>query len=419
MTKDKHPVSEGKDEKGNPKQLEIEEVTKIVLDVISRWQSTRAKPVAKFSRVLNWMSTHWVIVLFCISVLSVLGAWILYDVSPLHPLKRIAYEQQEYKHNEEQRELTKKMVGHQLALGKSFLDIGQYEAAKREYQEALKIDPANNEAQMGLYKAGVYGPIQEQYSPEVVEQRINLILEVNPEDPHAYAFLGDLYITINEDTAIENYEKAKSLDPNVAMAYFGLGFLYGRRGRGRLDEAIEMLETASKLSKLNQKYLNNLGSLYAKNKQYSQAIEIYERVLKLDEAYLLTFCEIAKVHQLMVNFEEALVYQQQLVRDLDNPEISNLPKNKDVWRFEIGNEEMYLFDQLEKKYYAYYNLSVTLFLLGREEEAYKFMKEADGLQIYDSELIKVLVDFDLERLRNEKPALSGQIDAYRKKLFSD
>ncbi len=416
MTKEKPPTSEGKEEQGKPNRLGVEETTKIVLDVISQWQSTGRKQTGQFSRALNWMSTHWVIVLFCISVLSVLGTSVLYEVSPLYPLKKIHYEQQESKHNEAQRELTKKMVGHQLALGKSFLDIGQYEAAKREYQEALKIDPANPEAQMGLYKAGVYGSIQGQYSPEVIEQRINLILDVNPKDPHAYAFLGKLYATIDEDTAIKHYEKAKSLDPNVATAYFGLSILYDKRGR--LDEAIEMLETATKLSKWNQSYLNNMAYLYSKKKQYSRATETYERVLQLDEAFLLTYYEIASVYRLMGNFKEALVYQQALVDGLNDPEITAQPKNE-IWYFEIGNEEIYFYDLPEKKYYAYYSLSVTLFLLGKEQEAEGFMKMADNLEIDYSESVKALVDSDLTRLQKEKPTLTNRIEAYRKKLFSE
>ncbi|MHC4146183.1 MAG: tetratricopeptide repeat protein [Planctomycetota bacterium] len=417
MTKEKLPIGEGKDDKGGPNRLEVEEITKIVLDVISRWQSTSAKPADKFSRALNWMSTHWVIVLFFISVLSVLGASVLYKVSPLYPLKKIHYEQQESKHNEAQRELTKRMVGHQLALGKSFLDIGQHEAAKLEYREALKIDPTNPEAQMGLYKAGVYESIQGQYSPEVIEQRINLIRDVNSEDPHAYAFLGKLYASIDKDTAIKHYEKAKSLDPNVAVAYFGLSILYDKRGR--LDETIEMLETATKLSKWNQNYLNNLAYFYAKNKQYPQAIETYKRVLQLDEPFLLTYYEIANVYRLMSNFEEAHLYQQALVNGLNDPEITALPKNKVAWYFEVGDEDIYFYDLLEKKYYAYYSFSVTLFMLGKEQEAERFMKMADDLEIDDQhqKSIKALVDFDLTRLREENPTLTNRIEVCRKKVL--
>ena len=414
MTKEKLPIGESKDEQGEPNRLRVEEITKIVLNVISRLQSTGGKQATQFSRALNWMSTHWVLVLFCLSVLSFLGAWILYGVSPLHPLKRIAYEQQEYEHNAAQRELTKRMVGHQLALGKSFLDIGQHEAAKREYQEALKIDPANAEAQMGLYKAGVYESIQGQYSPEVIEQRINLVLSVHPEDPHAYAFLGKLYASIDEDTAIKHYEKARSLDSSVAVAYFGLSVLYDKWGR--LDEAIEMLETATKLSKWNQSYLNNLAYLYTKKKQYSQATETYKRVFQLDEAFLLTYYEIANLYRLMGNLEEALLYQQALVRGLNDPEITALPKNEMSWYIEMGDEDIYFHDLPEKMYYAYYGLSVTLFLLGKEQEVEGIMKKAGDLQIDDRDSVKALVDFDLTRLREENPTLTNRIEACRNSL---
>jgi tetratricopeptide (TPR) repeat protein len=417
VIKEELPMGEGKDRQGEPDRLRVEEITKIVLGVISGWQSTGGKPAGRLSRALDWMSIHWVLVLFCLSVLSVLGAWVVYGVSPLHPLKKIAYEQQEYEHNAAQRELRKRMVGRQLALGKSFLDIGQYGAAEREYQEALTLDPANARAQMGLYKARVYELMQGQYTPEVIEQRINLILSVSSEDPHAYAFLGDLYASIDEDTAIKHYEKARSLDPSVASAYFGLSVLYDRQGR--LDEAIEMLEIATKRSKWNQSYLNNLAYLYAKKKQYAQAAETYKRVLQLDEAFLLTYYELANLYRLMGNLQEAAFYQQELVRRLDDPEITSLSKNKMSWYFEIGDQQIYFNDLPEKKYYAYYSLSVTLFLLGKEQEAEGFMKEARDLEIDDRESIKALVDFDLTRLREENPHLINRIEACRKKLLSD
>ncbi|NIS71650.1 MAG: hypothetical protein GTO12_22785 [Proteobacteria bacterium] len=60
--------------------------------------------------------------------------------------------------------------------------------------------------------------MQGQFSPEVIEQRINFILQVRKEDPHAYVFLGDLYTSLDEDTAIKRYEKARSLDPSVSSA---------------------------------------------------------------------------------------------------------------------------------------------------------------------------------------------------------
>jgi len=163
-----------------------EEIVGIVLTVIDEQQAASKKPANRFIRVLDWLSGHWVIATFLLSLLAAAAAWSIYGVSPLQPLEEIANRQAKYQDEAKKDQYKKRMVERHLQLGKSLLNVEEYAAARQEYQDALKLDPANPQAELGLFKADIYNTLQDQYNPAVIEQRIRFILQENPNDPHAY-----------------------------------------------------------------------------------------------------------------------------------------------------------------------------------------------------------------------------------------
>ena len=111
----------------------IEEITRIVLAVLADWERLQRRPQSRMAQRLDWLSAHWVLVAFCLSLLAVILAWIFFKVSPLQPLEEIAHKQAEYRRNDAQRDFKRKMVQRHLALGKAFLNVGQYKGAELEY----------------------------------------------------------------------------------------------------------------------------------------------------------------------------------------------------------------------------------------------------------------------------------------------
>ena len=396
-----------------------EEIVGIVLTVIEQ-QAAAKKPASRFIHVLDWLSGHWVIATFLLSLLAAAAAWSIYGVSPLQPLEEIANRQAKYRDEAEKDEYKKRMVGRHLQLGKSLLNVEEYAAARQEYQEALKLDPANPQAELGLFKADVYNTLQDQYNPAVIEQRIRFILQENPNDPQAYVFLGDIYRPLDEKKALEYYQKAATLDPDAAGAYFGLGLIYNKQGK--LDEALEQFQKAVNLSPDNVRYLDNLGFAYSRKNLYTtQAVKVYERILQIDADYLSVYYEIARLWLLLGDLNKALPYQQELVYRLEDRKTTDMEKNKVPLYFQVDNNTpIELYELPEKTAYAYYGLSLLLYLSDKPAEARHYIDKIRQLKMSRNAGagVELLVAAVLQRLEQEQPQWAGRIDAWRRQFLA-
>ncbi|MFO1433777.1 MAG: tetratricopeptide repeat protein [Candidatus Competibacteraceae bacterium] len=408
-------------EQNTPESAErqrIEEIVRIVLTTTEQ-QAAAKKPANRFIRVIEWLSGHWVIATFLFSLLAAAAAWSIYGVSPLQPLEEIANRQSKYRDEAKKDQYKERMVERHLKLGKSLLNVEEYAAARQEYQEALKLDPANPEAELGLFKADIYNTLQGEYNPAVIEKRIGLILEENPKDPHAYMFLGDIYRLLDKDKAMDYYQQAVTLDPDTAGARFGLGLLYNEQGKP--DEALEQFKKAVELSPYNIRYLDNLGFAYSRKNLYSHAIKVYEKILTADADYLSVYYEIARLSLLRDDLGEALQYQQELVYRLNDQRITNLDKNKNPWYFQIANDPpIELYKLPEKTAYAYYGLSLLLYLSNQQVEAERDIDKIRQLKMSENAgaWVEQLMAAVLKHLEQEQPRWAGQIDAWRRRFLA-
>ena len=73
------------------------------------------------------------------------------------------------------------------------------------------------------------------------------------------------------DAASIAFEKARSLDPDDAYPYFGLGMCLSTRGQ--LDEALASLKKAIEIDPSDAGFYENRAGIYAKRKQYAEAWE--------------------------------------------------------------------------------------------------------------------------------------------------
>jgi tetratricopeptide (TPR) repeat protein len=375
----------------------IEAVSRVVLEVLADWQGRKAKPSGALTRAIDWVSSHWVVVAFSTSAVVLFLAWAIYDVSLLRPLEELKYRQDTDRIQAEQREFAKRMVSRRLTLGKSLLDVGEYEGARHEFDAVQKQEPTNATAQLGLLKAQIYAAMQGEYNPAVIERRIRLILDENQNDAHALVFLGDLYAALDPDRAIEHYERARRLGPDLASAHFGLGVLYHKKGK--LQLAREHLQEATRISAWNPRYLNNLANIYAETEEADKAVQVYELALRLDPEFLLPYLELAEVQRRRGRLAEAVAVHQELIRLLSSQTVVSLPKNSGTWYFQAGEAPVYLVELPAKHCYAYYSLSVSLHLFGRTREAQAYVQKARALRTPDEPSIRALVAHDLRRLK--------------------
>ncbi|ESA34470.1 tpr repeat protein, partial [Leptolyngbya sp. Heron Island J] len=133
------------------------------------------------------------------------------------------------------------MQGLQLqALG--YCQQGNYQSAISSYSQAIKMDVNNSRLRSGL---------------------------------------GDVYVECMQyENAISNYKKAIELDPDASYAYNRLGWLYLLDNH--LDEAEKTLEKAIELDdEIDNSYMFNLGTVYAKRGNVEQARQFWQQSLEL------------------------------------------------------------------------------------------------------------------------------------------
>jgi len=234
-----------------------------------------------------------------------------------------------------------------------------------------------------------------------------------------YVFLGDIYQPLDEKKAQEYYQKAVSLDPDAAGACFGLGLIYNKQGK--LDEALEQFQKAVDLSPYNEPYLDNLGYAYSRKNLYTQAVEVYKRILQIDADYLSVYYEIARLRLLRGDLDEALQYQQALVDRLEDRKTTDMEKNKVPLYFQVDNNPpIELYELPEKTAYAWYGLSLLLYLSDQPAEARQYIDKIRQLQMSQNAgtWVDQLVAADLQRLKQEQPRWAGGIDAWRRQLLA-
>jgi len=109
-----------------------------------------------------------------------------------------------------------------------------YSAARRDYEHALRHEPAHGEALTGL---GVLLSRKGLWAEAV--PRLRQAAEVDPARAAAWYYLGEALNHLDDlDGARSAYERAVELEPSNAKALYGLGIVLDRLNRP--DEATRM-----------------------------------------------------------------------------------------------------------------------------------------------------------------------------------
>ncbi|MBI4597915.1 MAG: tetratricopeptide repeat protein [Candidatus Omnitrophica bacterium] len=116
-------------------------------------------------------------------------------------------------------------------LGSLYLDQGKLEAAVKEFQEAVRVNPSFDQAYDNLGTA--YDHLERFEEAIAAHQQA---LSINPNNPKVYNNLGGAYLKSGRsEQAIEAFQKALSLNGSYAAALNNLGAAY--YSVGRVEEA--------------------------------------------------------------------------------------------------------------------------------------------------------------------------------------
>ncbi len=117
-----------------------------------------------------------------------------------------------------------------------------------------------------------------------------------------------------EDPAVleRNFIKAIKLDPHDRQAYEGLGKLYLSRGQNK--EASEVYDYLTKTYPDNDSFFSKLGGARFGMKDYSGAIEAYQRALEIDPAAANRLINLGLCYEALGDFDSALDKVRQAVK---------------------------------------------------------------------------------------------------------
>ncbi|MCX7097003.1 MAG: tetratricopeptide repeat protein [Methylococcales bacterium] len=284
------------------------------------------------------------------------------------------------------------------------LNIGHYPDAKRIFETELKAHPQNQQAAWGLKIATV----KETLGRSGYKAALDELQQQNPNDAHVNLFLGEYYGTNNQpDIAINYFEQAAAQNPKLAEAHIALALVYLHKGNFE-SAKVESLKAVDIIP--IPKYRNNLGTVYFKQKHYEEAIKEFGR----NKEYPLSALESGKIYWRLEYLSQASSYQKQAIEWLEDKDIMAKPDNQEPWFFENQpGKFIRLMSVGEKKCYAYYSLSVSLYLQGDIEGADVEVQRSKFFKVTSLRDIRALVAADLDDLVLANPSFAGSVASYK------
>jgi tetratricopeptide (TPR) repeat protein len=160
-----------------------------------------------------------------------------------------------------------------VALGKTFAENGQNEAAIAELQRAMDLDPLSGPVHLAL-------------------ARVHAAEGRNAE-------------------AEREYREAARLAPDEWLPLNWLGVLYYRSAR--YAEAIDTWRKALALADDNVVLLRNIGAAYTSTSQYGEASSALQRALELDPTFVATWSNLGTARYFQRRYEDAVTAFQKAV----------------------------------------------------------------------------------------------------------
>lgn len=155
-------------------------------------------------------------------------------------------------------------------LGKTLTTMQDYEAAIPPLERALELSPGNEGLIGYLGRNNLF-----LNNWDEAERYYRMLVEKNPEDYNGNVNLGFIFQKReNADSAITYYEKAVLAKPDDATTLGSLATLYGEQEDR--EKKIEYLYKAMEAAPDNYRFKTQLGSEFFNNREYDEAIPIYE-----------------------------------------------------------------------------------------------------------------------------------------------
>ena len=219
-----------------------------------------------------------------------------------------------------------------LAVGRAYLDQGQYDQAVNVYQEAVSRDSLSRDAHFYLGLAhlqrkstaaathfaraialdSTYIPSYHNLAiahleagryPQAVEAA-ETALRFAPQSPSSYRLLAFLHKEQGQyERAEEALLRALYIAPKDVEARQALALLYSQQGRNARAE--EVLLEAAELAPKRKEIWRDMGRLYLNEKRYDEAAQALNRAVALDANYGEAYHDLANLYSAQGRYDEA------------------------------------------------------------------------------------------------------------------
>jgi tetratricopeptide (TPR) repeat protein len=199
-------------------------------------------------------------------------------------------------------------------------DVSSYQKAEAALEESLQLFPNYSQAQASL--ASVY------YAQHNFLPALELAQEVYEKDPR----ITDALVTIGDvQMALGNYPEAEAAYQALSEEYATAPVLARLAAfeelTGNPEQALELMGRAASdaLQGGGTKesvawYVLRVGDLYFNMGQYREAGRYYEAASRVFDRYHLALASLGKVQAAQGNYEEAIVYYQQAINTIPQPD---------------------------------------------------------------------------------------------------
>lgn len=171
-------------------------------------------------------------------------------------------------------------IGH-ISLGDALRQADKYEEANAAYTQAIELmDPSDPRLWFVFYMRAIGFHLTENW--EQAEPDFRSALALNPDQPQVLNYLGYSLVERREklDEALQMIETAVTAQPQNGAIVDSLGWAYFVLGR--IDEAVEPMERAAELEPVDPVVLDHLGDVYWSVGRRLEARFQWQRALSFD-----------------------------------------------------------------------------------------------------------------------------------------
>lgn len=249
-----------------------------------------------------------------------------------------------------------------------------YESAIRYFDsslETLPVLPSLFENRLEIYFCrGTSNSYLGQYERAI--QDYNQAIQIRPQLAEAYYNRGLTYYYLGEyEDAIQDYGQAIQINPQFAEAYYKRGVVYDNLGQ--YEDAIQDYNQAIQINSQFAEFYYNRGVVYNDLGQYERAIQDYDQTIQIDPQFAMAYYNRGVTYSYLGEYEQAIQNYDQAIKI--NPQDIQAYNNRGNAYTDLGQYERAIQDfnkaiQINSQYAnAYANRGVAYSYLGNYERA--------------------------------------------------